>query len=136
MAIVFDYRRERINGETIYRPVANVILISGINRVLIYPYIDAGADLTLLPRSIGEALNLRISHLPIEELSGVGEGKVPVIKKRLKMKISDEIFEAEIAWALIEEVPPLLGRKNVFEHFEITFKEWDRKVIFVPSSKR
>ena len=49
-----------------------------------------------------------------------------------EVKIGDYKFEAEIAWALIEEIVPLLGRKDIFDKFHVNFKQ-DRRIIeFVP----
>lgn len=39
------------------------------------------------------------------------------------MKIGGKLFDARIAWALIEEVPLLLGRTDVFNLFSICFKK-------------
>lgn len=45
------------------------------------------------------------------------------------MKISKEIFNAKVAVALIEDVPYLLGREDVFDQFEICFRQ-KKKVTF------
>lgn len=45
------------------------------------------------------------------------------------MKIGDEILDTRIAWALIEEVPLLLGRTDVFNLFDICFNK-NKKTIF------
>jgi hypothetical protein len=48
------------------------------------------------------------------------------------MSVGEQSFDCRIAWALIKEVPPLLGRKDVFDRFEVLFREWDRKIILTP----
>ena len=45
------------------------------------------------------------------------------------MKIGDKIIETRIAWALVEEVPLLLGRTDVFNLFDICFKK-NEKTVF------
>lgn len=47
------------------------------------------------------------------------------------MKIEKYQFSCTIAWAQIERVPFLLGRENVFEYFDITFRQKERKIIFI-----
>ena len=86
----------------------------------------------MIPKSIGEALDLSFEKESIEELSGIGDGKVAVISKTVKMTIGEETFDCRIGWSLIEEVPPLLGRKDIFERFAVLFQEWDRKILFIP----
>jgi len=135
MTVEFRYRAERSRGEIVYRPVAEVILENNGKKILLSPYIDSGADISLIPKSAGEILDLELNRNAIEELSGIGEGRVAVIHKILKMTLGEEIFDCRIAWALIEEVPPILGRKDVFDQFAVIFQEWDKKILFIPRSE-
>jgi hypothetical protein len=47
------------------------------------------------------------------------------------MKIEKYQFSCTIGWAQIERVPFLLGRENVFEYFDITFRQKERKIVFI-----
>ncbi len=94
--IEFHYRQELSRGEIIFRPVGKIILEHNKRKVLIYPYIDSGADVTLIPKSVGEILGLSLEQRSIEELSGIGEGKVAVIHKVVEMTIGEEIFDCHI----------------------------------------
>lgn len=132
MVVEFKYRPARVRAEIIWRPVAEVTITYGDKRILISPYIDSGADVTLIPKSAGEWLGFELEKERIEELSGIGEGKVAIIPKTVKMTIGEETFDCRIAWALIEEVPPLLGRRDIFDRFAVLFKEWDKKILFIP----
>ena len=38
---------------------------------------------------------------------------------------------ARVAWSLTEDVPLVLGRLDVFNEFDIFFKEREEKVIFI-----
>lgn len=46
----------------------------------------------------------------------------------MRVKIENYIFKTKIAWTLIEEIPPLLGRIGIFDHFHVNFKQ-DEKII-------
>jgi len=132
MEVEFDYREEhsRLFG-SILRPVARVILINGEREFPEHVYVDSGADISLIPKSVGEALGFEIQKTDqIIELKGVGKRSVPVIIKKIKMKIGDKLLSnTRIAWALIEEVPMLLGREDVFNLFDICFKK-NKKTTF------
>lgn len=131
MEIVFDYREEisRIFGP-IKRPVAEVIFKNNDKEILEYSYVDSGADISLISKSVGDSLGFTIEKSDeITEIKGIGERGVPIIIKNVKMKIGEEIFDTRIAWALIEEVPLLLGRTDVFSLFDIVFKR-NIKTIF------
>ena len=128
---VLDFREEqsRIFGQ-ILRPVAEVTFINNEKEVLEYPYVDSGADISLIPKSVGNFLGFEIGKADeITEIKGIGERGVPIIIKKAKIRIGEKLFETRIAWALIEEVPLLLGRTDVFNLFDICFEK-NKKTIF------
>ncbi len=129
--IIFTYRKERgkITG-TVYRPVAKVYIKSIEGEWIPFaPYIDSGADITLIPYTLGLKLGFRISE-EITNLHGVRGIGLPVEVRKVKMRIGNVELEPRVAWALIEEAPPLLGRLDIFDKFNITFKEREGKIIF------
>ena len=130
MEIEFAFRKEesKIFGE-ILRPVARIILINGEKEIAEHLYVDSGADVTLIPKSVGDWLGFQIGNDPILEIKGVGERGLPIIVKEVKMKIGEKTFDSKVAWALIEEVPLLLGREDVFNLFKITFDK-NQKTVF------
>ncbi len=131
--IVFRYREEKsqITGETM-RPVAEVKVLSSSGKwIEFHPYIDSGADVTLLPYTLGLYIGFE-SPSKIIELQGARGIGLPVEMRKVKMKIGDIELEPRVAWALIEEAPPLLGRLDIFDKFNVTFREKERVVTFEP----
>lgn len=129
--IAFRYRKEysKLFG-TVYRPVAEVYFRDADGRDLIsFMYVDSGADITLLPRELGENLGLTIEEEQIQEISGVGGGSIPVIIKTIEMRIGEHAMNARVAWSLEEDVPSLLGRMDVFNDTRISFIH-NEKVTF------
>lgn len=132
MEIEFDFKEEqsRIFGPII-RPVARIILINRENEVPEYVYVDSGADITLIPKSVGELLDFKIEKDDkIEELKGIGEYGIPAIIKKVKIRIGEKTIDARVAWSLIEDIPLLLGRMDVFKLFNISFEK-EKKTVFV-----
>jgi len=128
----YRYKEERseITG-VIYRPVADIFVQSKKGKwIELHPYIDSGADITLIPLSLGEYLGFEIDKSEIKELRGVGGEPVPVMLVTAHLKIGECELDARIAWALTEEVPPLLGRLDIFERFRVIFDEKEKKIIF------
>ncbi len=119
----FRYRKEysKLFG-TVYRPVAEVYFKDAEGKDLIsFMYVDSGADITLLPRELGENLDLTIEEEKIQEISGVGGGSIPVIIKTIEMRIGDHAMNARVAWSLEEDVPALLGRMDIFNGTKVSF---------------
>ncbi len=81
---------------------------------------------------LGLYLGFNAPTSKIEELKGVRGVALPVEICRVKMRIGDVELEPRVAWALIEEAPPLLGRLDIFDRFNITFKEREGKIVFEP----
>ena len=130
MEIIFPFREERskIFG-VIYRPIALVKFKYNMDWVPEWMYVDSGADISLLPRSVGDLLGFDVTQ-DIQEIRGVGKCKIPVLIKNIDVRLGDEIFNAKVAWSLIEEVPLLLGRIDIFDKFEVIFKQSEKKVVF------
>lgn len=129
--IKFRYWKETsvLFGE-ISRPIAEVVYINKEKKVREYPYIDSEADISLIPFSVGDYLGFEVEKNKIQYISEGGSVKIPVILKNLKMEIGDKEFEVRIAWCLVEEVPPLLDRKDIFDKFNVNFKEKEEVIEF------
>lgn len=130
---VFRYKTEPLGrGKgTIKRPVADVSLrtISG-DWIEFHPYIDSGADVTMIPLSLGKLLGFRLEASPVEQIGGV-RGSVPVIYANgVMVKLGSDQFPIRLAWALTEEVPPLLGRTDIFDRFHVTFRQREDIILF------
>jgi predicted aspartyl protease len=132
MTIVFKYREEEseITGK-ILRPVASLEFKSRDGEwIEIRVYIDSGADITLIPLSFGRLLGLELKKEDIKHLRGVGGGEVPVIVTNAKIRMNNHEFTIGVAWALEEDVPPLLGRSNLFDRFKIVFDQTKGVITF------
>ena len=129
--VEFDYRQERLRtGEIIFRPIAKVYILRYEREwVAEYFYIDSGADYTLIPYQMGRFLGLEKIASEVKEIGGIG-GFIVVRFAIVPMKIETHRFDCTIAWSQIERVPFLLGRQDVFEHFNITFQQSNKKTIF------
>lgn len=128
METVFPYRKEHspIFG-SIYRPKIPVELIRGSERKIQLMYLDSGADITLLSKSVGDLLKFEMIG-DVLEMKGVADISIPVIMKNIDIKLCDIEFPVRVAWALIE-TPLLLGRMDIFDKFEIVFMQKEKKVV-------
>lgn len=129
--VKFRYHQEPSNLGPLLRPIANVILEANRIKVEASMYIDSGADITMIPFRFGKSLGFRQKPSDkILEIKGVSGGGVPYIVKRVRITLGNKKFNIRLAWALIEEVPLLLGRMDIFDKFEIIFNENKEYIIF------
>ncbi len=134
--IEFDYKgyvETDKNGEILgvfYRPNAIVKLINEDTHVVSNMVIDSGADVSIIPKTEGENLGFHIEEgEKVENVNGIG-GQTPVVHRTIRFKIGPEIITARIAWALTDDIPPILGRETIFDIFDIEFRQTNKKVIF------
>lgn len=113
-------------------PTAKLELISNETIYLCEMIVDSGADITLIPRSLGEFFGFTFERESIREIRGIGEGTIPYVIKTMNIKIGKYEIQVRIGMALIEEVPLILGRLDVFDAFNIEFRQKDRVTIFRP----
>ena len=132
--IKFHYRKEpSVISGMVLRPVADVILQSGRFKIEAALYIDSGADITMIPLELGKVLGFKQNpNDEIREIKGVSGSGVPYILKKTTLIINNRRLNIRLAWALIEEVPLLLGRMDIFDKFIITFHERQKLITFVP----
>ena len=131
--VEFPYRKEEtVLLGTVYRPIAAVHFIVEDNEILEFMYVDSGADITIIPKSMGELLGFESSR-EIKTIYAIGQNPIPIIIKKVQMKIGDHRFLARVGWCLQENVPFLLGRLDVFDRFSVTFDELNKKITFKPN---
>lgn len=128
---IFKGKKVEIPGEGIkWVPTAQVRLISNQARYFCEMIVDSGADISLIPRSLGEFLHLKLDEGKIKELRGIGEAAIPYVTKKLTIQIGKTEFQSRVGITLIEEVPFILGRLDVFDAFNIEFKQKTQETIF------
>ena len=115
-------------GEVL-KPVIPVIVIGPKRKVKTFMLLDSGADISLIPYSAGEIIGLDLDMTTRSEIQGVGEGSVPYVPSQIKLQIEDIEITIRIGWALIEEVPFILGRLDLFQKFALEFREFENRIL-------
>lgn len=118
------------------RPRADIIIQNGSHKLHLFPIIDSGADKTTIPKGIGEDLKLEPpKKKEIEEVIGLGGYKAKSVKRGVRIEIGDYPFYIDVCWLFNNDGHPLLGR-DVFERFDILFKQNPHKKIIFESNKK
>ena len=116
----FDYQFvERLRE---YRPLLPVQLISMIASVRTLALVDSGADINVLPYSVGVQLGLnwheQSSELAIRGARGQGEGYAVLLGLKFG---TFPIAEQPFAWLDSDDYPLILGQANFFTDYNICF---------------
>jgi hypothetical protein len=67
----------------------------------------------------------------VEQAHGFGGSDVSYVLKRLWMHIGPHAFEVRVGWAQREETF-VMGRLDVFDRFDVEFRQRDRQLLFRP----
>ena len=118
------FREEKSSLGKVLRPAAEVILEKNGFSVEMPMYIDSGADVSVIPLRLGRALGFKQEESDtICEIKGVSGACVPYIIKEVGLVLNEKKLKIRIAGALVEEVPMLMGRMDIFDKFRIIFDE-------------
>lgn len=117
------------------RPVAEVY-IGDRNNVwrAITMLIDSGADISIIARSFGELFGHNVKKGKKIKLKGVGEEQITAYAHNMKLLIGRREMSASVAIAENDKVPNVLGRKDIFNIFEIHFKNLKECTRFISKS--
>lgn len=111
-------------------PVARVLLSHGQKAVAVDMIVDSGADISIVYESLGKYPGFAVKEgEEISTLGGIG-GEVPCLYRELGMQIGDISFPSRVAWVLSNRIPPILGRADVFDRFDIEMRQKERITIF------
>lgn len=114
----------------IYEPTIQVTLKGPNGSVDVAMIIDSGADISIIPYTLGEDLGLHLDMEKRRDVRGVGDSSVAYILSTVEVQIGDLNVEARVGWALTDDVPLILGRLDIFRSFVIEFRELEGKIIF------
>ena len=92
--------------------------------------VDSGADNSLLPKRAGLQLGLKLPSAASGYSTGVG-GRVPLKYVALEVKFGPEVLRLKFAWLYTcDDIPVIIGRKGIFNHFNVDFRQKENKIIF------
>lgn len=114
------------------RPVAEIHVRdrSGIWRALTM-YIDSGADVSIMMKSFGELFGHDIGKGRKIRLKGIGPVHITAYVHKMELLVGKEIAEVDVAIAEDDSVPNILGRRGLFDLFEIQFKNIEKQTWFL-----
>ncbi len=113
-----------------YYPIIPVV-IEGRERSVVHALVDSGATVSLFHTSIAEDAGIDLKDTDQVYLAGIGGYVRAHIKRQVKASI-EGLGNINIPIAFTEYITSdiaILGRQGFFEAFEITFREWEKKLI-------
>lgn len=116
----------------IKRPVAEVH-IKDKNQIwrAISMYIDSGADVSIMTRSFGELFGHDLRKGRKIRLKGIGPAHINAFVHKMDLLIGKHEIAIDVAIAEDDSLPNILGRKDIFNLFEVQFKNLKEHTCFI-----
>lgn len=122
MKFPYTQKESRIVGH-ILKPLIDIEIFSkdglwyGLDEVLV----DTGADITLLPKNVGEVLVDDIKVGKKATIKGIAPFELIVYIHSLKVRVANKEFQTKVAIADSDDVPAVLGRFEALDIFRAEF---------------
>lgn len=111
-------------------PMARVVIDSPLGSFPAAFLIDSGADVTVVSYNIGAIVGWRPSpNDTVLFMRGI-TGQSPCILRQLTMRIGSTQLQARVAWAQSNLRVNVLGRLDVFDAFDIMFRQSVGRTVF------
>ena len=139
MAISFRYKTvKRPDGTLVKTPSIPITLIGKENFDTV-ALLDSGADISAIPKSIGELLGVDLNG-QVDYAYGIG-GKVKSIETSVRISVQKghEHYNFILPVKVILDdynFPILLGRAGFFDEFVITFDQENEKVLLKRGTRK
>jgi len=93
--------------------------------------IDSGADVSIISKDFGELFGHNLKKGRKIKLKGIGEGEVVAYIHKMDMLVGKHEVSIEVAIASVDLKVNILGRRNLFDLFEIQFKNKKQETRFL-----
>ena len=113
-----------------FQPMVEVILSFGSMSLRQAFFLDSGADISLIPASLGAALGLRRNVGEAARVRGLSAERADLSLVEVHLQIGQtREFPVRVGWLTDDRMPPLLGRLDVFDRLTFELNHERRMVI-------
>ncbi|MBM3241009.1 hypothetical protein FJZ31_32400 [Candidatus Poribacteria bacterium] len=95
--------------------------------------VDSGADVSVIPLELGQELGFTLLPEELRQQAIGLSGTLDIVLRQAVVRINEVTATIPVAW--VQEsafTDVILGRAVVFDLFDITFKQAEETIIFVP----
>lgn len=94
-------------------------------------YVDSGADVSIMQSSFGELFGHTVKKGRRIRLKGVGKEEICAYVHKMDLLIGSHEIRTDVAIGENDDVPNILGRKDIFNLFEVQFKNKEEATRFL-----
>lgn len=147
MTLIYKFKKEKLeSGLYATRPRILVELRGSHGSIVIPALIDSGCDMTVVPEGIAEAIGLTMEGdkhrlYGYRESTEALQSKATITFLGKEQRQSVILTDVPVLIALreegVEEEQDItLGVEGIFDHFEITFRKTDNRIVLKRANKK
>ncbi|HJN62562.1 MAG: retropepsin-like aspartic protease [Candidatus Woesearchaeota archaeon] len=130
MSLTYKFKKFRLeDGSYTNRPIVDVILKNDGKSLEFGAILDSGSDLTTIPKTVADYLELGAEEKEIDMIGYQGAGKIKVSKLTIVFKDKVQRQNEQLDNVPIgimqdpEEEDVIIGTSGVFKYFKIIFND-------------
>ena len=128
--VEFPFRHFRLRDLGLQpRPLVQITVRGPAGELPALFVLDSGADVSLIPYSMGKRLGLSLEGTPRYECRGIGKGHTAYHLCPVELQIGHFRISVHVGWSTIEDSPFLLGRLDVFDQLDVEFRQASNRII-------
>lgn len=126
----FPYQYKSIELGKIFNPLVLLPVKASWGWQNLWFLVDSGADVIMLPLSLGKKLGLAVNLTLKTKLYGIGKQAISASPGEIILKIGSTEVAARSYFVQTNDSLLLLGRMDIFERFSVVFNKKEQAVIF------
>lgn len=103
----------------------------------LWVYVDSGASFTILHTYEAQRLGVNLRRCKKFYIVVAGDRRIPVFTTTLRLRVGKTVVPVEVGFChALGGAFNLLGRKGVFDRFQVCFDDQREELTFRPSKKK
>ena len=126
----FPYRRKTISLGEIVDPLIQAQVKASYGWQPVWFLVDTGADVTTLTVSFAKQLGINLDKRKKSKVHGIGNQSNDAYQSMITLKLNGIVFDIRAFFLNTPRNILLLGRLDLFDKFDITFKNSRQELHF------
>ena len=132
MLCEFNYKiSKRFDGKIKKSPIIDIPVMSHSGWQNLVALLDSGSENSIVPYYIASILGLKLGKKAFSHgVTGITDGHF----SKIKVCIDEKVVEIDVIVIDAGNIPIILGRNGIFNHFDIKFMQNSSKILLESAS--
>ena len=128
MPVKFPLKQKSTDLGVISDPIIPIDILTKYGYQSLDFLVDTGADCSMMPKSMAKIIGINLNKLPQMHFGGIESKGVLTYIAEVTIKIIHKPIKITCALSSNEQCPFILGRKDIFDKYNILFNNKNRVI--------